>query len=248
MKTILFCSILTLLTLQSFSQKDSLIAKNRKFISMELSLSTSKSIYANPIDDKDRSDYNGLGGNIKISSGKFISKGIARIFSLGIGRSGGNFQNLYSSSSSTTHNLFLGYALERYLMVSSKFGVFGGVSGGFMYSFSSQLSKPNESITIVDLQNDRFIEQSNSISSSSIDFKVYTGITYFISSKWALSAIVGGINLISISHNQNYSNSQILKSNNDILSIDNTSSGNRYNFNPSFVFNNSGFTIRYFIK
>ena len=247
MKTMLFCSILTLLTLQSFSQKDSLIAKNRKFISMGIELSTSKNTYANPIDDKDRSDYNGLGGNIKISSGKFISKGVARIFSLGIGRSSGKFQNLLINTNSATHNLSFGCALERYLMVSPKFGVFGGISGGFTYSFSSQFSKLNESV-IANPQNDTFVEQSNSISSSLIDFKVYTGITYFISPKWALSAVVGSIDLISISHNQNYSNSQFLKSNNDILSIDNTSSGNRYNFNPSFVINNSGFTIRYFIK
>jgi hypothetical protein len=248
MKSIFSLSVLLLMTLQSFSQSDSLIAKNRRFISVGLELQTNRSNANDPNNSQDPSDYNSLGGTVKFSSGKFKNKGIARIFTVSVGKSGGKYQSVYSTSNSLTQNLAFEYAFEKYIMMSSKFGIFGGISGGLFYSYSSQITRPIETIIPNNIQNEIYLEQFNSVGSSSVEFKAYTGLTYFINSKWALSAIFGNIDLINIGQNRNYYEYKTLKPNNDISYYSDSSVGNRYNFSPSFRFSNSGFSVKYFLK
>ena len=220
---------------QSFSQNDSLIFKNRRFISLSTNLSNRSYKFLNT----NSSDNTGYISDLALnfSLGNFTKNGNANIFTLGLKNGNSEYDKLRANESSW--KVSFAYAREKYKMLSNKIAIYGGLESNIFYE--NTFKKGQDSFNSVVLKNE------SNITEIGVSMKAYPGIIYFINSRWAVNATIGSLTLFSISNKKNNASGDY-GDNGIIYTSYSTDSNFTYNFNPSFSISNSGVGIRYFFK
>jgi hypothetical protein len=224
--------------LQSFSQGDSLIVKDRKYLSLGTNFYQSSFIPNDLKPSIPTSTYSNL--SLNLSLGKFTKKGNASIFTLGIEK-GGNKTDYDKTniSKESKWGLNFAYTNEKYKMLLRKVGVFVGIELGVSYN-----RKTGAGFGKLDSVTYNNESETNDIAFYS---KAYPGIIYFVNSRWAITAIVGNLNLVSITHSYKQSSNDY-GDNGKVFTSSDSSKSSYYNISPTFVIANSGIGLRYFLK
>jgi hypothetical protein len=229
----------------AFSQNDSLTIKGRTFISGYYGLSKYKS---GPIDQSKNSNTYKFGDYyLKASLGKFISENTVRVISIGYGQRNQNVEFKTNNSNLDTYfgyDLSGGYAIEKYKMFTSNFGIFAGIEANVSY-FNASSDIISETYT----SNNVSVNLNSYVSKTSLNSEIfiYPGLIYFINSKWAITTQIGYLQLFS-SYSQKLKQYQEYLNNNEITQYNITENNSGCNFNPSFFIGGSGISIRYHLK
>jgi hypothetical protein len=230
----IFLSIM-LLTTHCFSQNDSLIFQNRKFITLSTNLFTRSNQYNYP----NAYQSNGYGTNLalNLSLGSFTKNSIANVFTLGIKDSNSGYDTDRVNESDWKINV--AYAREKYVMLSKRIAVYGGLEGSIYYE---SISKKGQ-----DSYNNVLYKNESTTTEVGVSARAYPGIIYFINSKWAINATIGNLGIFSVSNKENNGFSDY-GDNNVLYTSFSTESRLDYNFSPYFSILNSGIGIRYFFQ
>lgn len=239
MKSLFRIFIVIIITIvKSYSQKDSLIIKERQYLSLSTNL-FKNSFTPNNLNPSPQ-NYTSSNILLNLSLGRFARKGNSRVLTLGvmIGINKNDFDN-NSSVKESNLGLSFAYSNEKYKMILDKLGLFIGIELGTSYHKKTALG--------VGTSNNVVFNNQSTNNEVVIYSKSYPGIIYFINSKWAITAIIGNLSLINISHT-NKQNSQDYSDNGKIVTTTDSSKSTYYSFNPSFIIANSGIGLRYFLK
>ncbi len=231
--------LLTLININSFSQKDTLTTKSRKFVSISTDFNTSVQTQNNQ--SSIQNYYNSSYLSANLSLGKFVRKRDARIFSIGIAKSERIYeQQIFKGSD---FRLNISYAYEKYKVFLNKFAVLGGLEVGIAY-------KKGVGEQIANIPNSIFNSYGESKYINGY-IKAYPGFIYFINSRWALTTTIGNLNLFELSIKTSDTSKEYgvtRGGNTQIYTAYESETVTDYSFSPSFSINNSGIGIRYFLK
>lgn len=235
MKHLLITLLATLLSTQSFSQNDSLIFQNRKFITLSTDLFTRSYgfTYPNSVQNN-RYDTNLV---INLSLGSFTKNGVVNVFTLGMKNRNSGYNTDIADESNWRINF--AYAREKYIMLSKRVAIYGGLESSIYYESTSKKGQ--------NPYNNVMFKNESTTTEVGISAKSYPGIIYFINSKWAINATIGNLSLFSVSNKENNAFNDY-GDNNVLYTSFSAESRFDYNFGPSFSISNSGIGLRYFFK